>query len=457
MSKRAEVLEVEPLRNLGFWEIWAIGVGAVVGDGIFLLIGQGIATAGPGSLFSYLLAGVFLACLMIALGELAVGMPRAGAMSVWVQRFMGDWWGFLSGFAFALGWVIAGGSVGLAIGRITTWFFPQLDQQLWTIIFGVGWLTLFALFNIAGVGLSGKVQLWMTVALVALMTAFALFGARSVNPANFSPWFPTGFSGFLAAVPLGTYAYMGAVTLATAGSECRKPIDLPRGLVWSSITFLVLYTAAHLVALGIVPWTEVTMEQSPFTKAAGVAFGYAGAFVINLAAWLAAATCLHMGTLYSTSRVFWEQAHQGYLPAFFGYLHPRTRTPVWGIIFIWAVSVLLILLGVRNPDLIYVHLSLQLVLAWLVSWFLAVVGAMLFRSRFPQEIQKLPWRQPLYPLLPIVGIAGMAVVLWGTFVGAPQALLWGLAWIVGLWVYFRLYVRGRKSYRVTPPQGGAAA
>lgn len=457
MSKRAELLEVEPLRNLGFWEIWAIGVGAVVGDGIFLLIGQGIATAGPGSLFSYLLAGVFLACLMIALGELAVGMPRAGAMSVWVQRFMGDWWGFLSGFAFAIGWVIAGGSTGLAIGRITTWFFPQLDQQLWTIIFGVGWLTLFALLNIAGVGLSGKVQLWMTVALVALMAAFALFGARGVNPGNFSPWFPTGFSGFLAAVPLGTYAYMGAVTLATAGSECRKPTDLPRGLVWSSITFLVLYTAAHLVVMGIVPWSEVTMEESPFTKAAGVAFGYAGAFVINLAAWLAAATCLHMGTIYSTSRVFWEQAHQGYLPAFFGYLHPRTRTPVWGIIFIWAVSVLLILLGVRNPDLIYVHLSLQLVLAWLVSWFLAVVAAMLFRSRCPQEVQKLPWRQPLYPLLPIVGIVGMAVVLWGTFVGAPQALLWGLAWIVGLWVYFRLYVYPRKSRRASQSQGGVAA
>mgnify|MGYP000271244680 CR=1 FL=1 len=67
MSKRAELLEVEPLRNLGFWEIWAIGVGAVVGDGIFLLIGQGIATAGPASLFSYLLAGVFLACLMVAI------------------------------------------------------------------------------------------------------------------------------------------------------------------------------------------------------------------------------------------------------------------------------------------------------------------------------------------------------------------------------------------------------
>lgn len=445
MSKQVQLLEVEPLRNLGFWEIWAIGVGAVVGDGIFLLIGQGIATAGPGSLLSYLLAGIFLACLMVALGELAVGMPSAGAMSVWVERFMGKWWGFLSGFAFALGWVIAGGSTGLAIGRVTTWFFPQLDQQLWTVIFAIGWLTLFAILNIIGTGLSGKAQLWMTVVLVALMAAFSLLGARGVSSANFRPWFPNGLSGFMAAIPLGTYAYMGAVTLATAGSECRRPGDLPRGLVWSSITFLLLYTAAHAVALGIVPWQEVTMEESPFTKAAGVAFGYAGAFIINIAALLAAATCLHMGTLYSTSRVFWEQARQGYLPAFFGYLHPRTRTPVWGIVCIWAVSIVLILLGVRDPDLIYVHLSLQLVLAWLVSWLLAAVAAMLYRSRYPQEVAALPWRQPLYPLLPVVGIVGIGVVVWGTFVGAPMALVWGGAWMFALWVFFQLYAAPRHA------------
>ncbi len=439
MAKKVELLQVEPLKSLGFWEIWAIGVGAVVGDGIFLLIGQGIATAGPGSLFAYLLAGLFLAFLMIALGELAIGMPSGGAMSTWVERLMGKWWGFLSGFAFALGWVIAGGSTGLAIGRVTTWFFPQLDTDLWTVLFAILFITVFAILNILGTGLSGKAQLWMTVVLVALMAAFSIFGCRGVNLANFTPWFPTGFSGFLAAIPLGTYAYMGAVTLATAGSECRRPVDLPRGLVWSSITFLILYTAAHAVALGLVPWNEVTMEESPFTKAAGVAFGHAGAFVINIAAWLAAATCLHMGTLYSTSRVFWDQARHGYLPAFFGYLHPKTRTPVWGIVFIWAVSVVLILVGATNPDLMYVHLSLQLVLAWMISWGLAAVAAILYRLRHREEVARLAWKQPLFPLLPVLGLVGIGIVLWGTFAGFPVALVYGAIWVFLLWVFFRLY------------------
>src|SRR5262245_7397421 len=118
-----------PLRKLGFWSIWALGVGAVVGDGIFLMIGQGIAKAGPSAALAFLLAGVFQMFLMIALGELAVGMPTSGAMSDWAQRLLGDWWGFLAGFAFALGWAVAGGSVGIAIGQLTCWFFFPGDPE----------------------------------------------------------------------------------------------------------------------------------------------------------------------------------------------------------------------------------------------------------------------------------------------------------------------------------------
>ncbi|MCK9912080.1 amino acid permease, partial [Microbacteriaceae bacterium K1510] len=116
-------------------------MGAVIGDGVFLLMGQGIATAGPGAILAYLVAGLSQLFLMIALGELAVGMPNAGAMSQWVKRFMGSWWGFLAGFAFAAGWVIAGGSVGLALGKITMWFFPQLQGEYWAVIFAVLFIT----------------------------------------------------------------------------------------------------------------------------------------------------------------------------------------------------------------------------------------------------------------------------------------------------------------------------
>src|SRR5665647_3730588 len=90
-----KIKEVTLLRSMGFWQIWAIGVGAVVGDGIFLYMGSGVAAAGPSALLAFLIAGVLQMVIMVAMGELSVGMPQAGAMSVWVEKYMGKFWGCL--------------------------------------------------------------------------------------------------------------------------------------------------------------------------------------------------------------------------------------------------------------------------------------------------------------------------------------------------------------------------
>ncbi|PLS16092.1 amino acid permease [Bacillus sp. M6-12] len=438
MSKPIQ-LEIEPQRKLGYWSIWALGVGAVIGDGIFVLMGQGIATAGPGAILAYLVAGLSQLFLMVALGELAVGMPNAGAMSQWVDRFMGRWWGFLAGFTFAAGWVIAGGSVGLALGKLTMWFFPQLKGDVWPVFFAILFITIFAVLNILGTEIAAKTQLLLVIIMTLVMALFSIIGLKDIDFNNFTPFLPHGADGFWAAVPLGTYAYLGAVTLATAGGEVRNPKDLPKALIWSSITFLVLYSAAQIVLQGLIPWDKITMDGSPFTDAAGMVFGIAGAYIMNMTAWIAAATCILMGTLYAASRIFYAQAKNGFLPSFFGYIHPRTGTPVYGIAVVWALSIGLVILGSVNPDFLYVELSTQLVLAWLVSWTLALIAAVLYRKNAMQEIQQLPWRQPLYPLFPILGFAGIGIVFYGTFVGSPMTLVRGAIWMAVLYVLFRVF------------------
>ena len=95
-------------KRLGFWTLLAMGVGAVIGDGIFLLMGEAINVAGPGAIFSFLFAGFLQIAMMIALSELAVAVPSPGAMSLWVEKFIGKWWGFLAGISYALGYVITG-------------------------------------------------------------------------------------------------------------------------------------------------------------------------------------------------------------------------------------------------------------------------------------------------------------------------------------------------------------
>lgn len=439
-------LDLQPKRTLKFWHIWALGVGAVVGDGIFLLMGEGIATAGPSSIISYFIAGLSQLFLIIALTEMAVAMPNAGAMSVWVERVMGKSWGFLAGITFAIGWIIAGGSVGLALGKITMWYFPELTSSWWPAFFAILFVTIFALVNMAGVMFAAKLQLYMVMALVLVMVAFALIGLKDVDMANFTPLMPYGVDGFFGAIPLGTYAYLGALTLVTAGAEAINPErDLPRGLIWSSITFLLIYSFAHFVLQGLIPWQTVTIDSSPFTVAAGKVFGSAGAFVMNTAAWIAAATTILMGTLYAASRIFYQQAREGMLPKFLGVINTKTLAPVNAIFVIWVATVLLIIVGQFNPDFIYVELTNQLVIAWLFSWGLTLIAGVLYRLRYKDEINKLSWRQPLFPLFPILGFSGILAIMYGSFVNDLWTLVRGGVWLSILFVVF--YVFNKSAFR----------
>jgi len=437
-----QILEAQPLvRALGLREIWAIGVGAVVGDGIFMLMGDAAQMAGPMALISYFAAGLFLLCIMVSMGEMAVGMPDAGSLWVWTRRFMGDLAGFVSGVSYAAGWVIAGGSVGLAIGFVSHWFIPlsstpETSYVLWSLI----WVTVFAIVNYLGVIMASRTQLIMVLVLVGTMVVFALvglFGGR-FDPANYVPFNPGGWGMFFPTLAYGTYAYMGALTLTTAGSEAKNPSDLPRGLVYASITFLVVYTLAMAAMFGLASYEQMSVVESPFTTAAQVAFGPAAATILNMAAWLAAATCLIGGTMYAAPRLLYSMGRSHILPRVFSHVNQH-RVPGFATVLVWVISVVLVLVGSKNPDIVYVTLSLLLVFCWAVTWTLGMISSVLYRSRYPQEIRGLPWKQPLYPLFPIIGFIGVAIIMYGTFKGAEMAILYGVIFVAALAIYYYAY------------------
>jgi len=445
LQSEPQIREAEPLvRTLGLREIWAIGVGAVVGDGIFVLMGDAAQMAGPMALISYVVAGLVLLCIMVSMGEMAVGMPDAGAMWVWNRRFLGDLAGFISGVSYAAGWVIAGGSVGLAIGFVSHWFFPlstspETSYVLWSLI----WVTIFAILNYVGVIMATRTQLILVLILVGIMLIFGIVGFLSgrFDAANYVPFNPGGWGMFFPTLAYGTYAYMGALTLTTAGSEAKDRRDLPRGLVLASVTFLVIYTLAMAAMFGLASYEQMSVVESPFTTAAQVAFGPAAATVINIAAWLAAATCLIGGTMYSAPRLLYSMGRSHILPPVFSHVN-KYRVPGFSTILVWAISAVLILIGTQNPDIVYVTLSLLLVFCWVVTWLLGLISSILYRSRFPDEIKALPWKQPLYPLFPIIGFIGVGIITYGTFKGAELSILYGLLFLAALVIYY--YAYGKK-------------
>jgi amino acid transporter len=434
------IKEVSLVREMGFWQVWAVGVGAVVGDGVFLYMADGIQAAGPASIIGFFVAGVIQMLLMVAMGEISVGMPSAGAMSDWVQKYLGKFWGLMSGLTFSVGWVVLGGSISVALGRFSWYWFPQMDQAIGTILFAAIFFSIFIIMNIAGTAIAGKGQLVLVLILVGIMIVFGVGGViKGVHMDYFVPFSPFGSAGVGAVIPIATYAYMGACCLCTAGSECKDPRDLGKALVWSSITFIVIYTLALFVVLGIVQWETVSMDVSPFTQAAEIMFGPVGGTILNIAAWLAAATCLIMGTIYTPSRIFYAMAKEGYLPKLFAKLHPKTRTPILGIIVIWIVGIIgLVVAYYYSAEDFYVTLCNQAVIAWTISWMLAIISGIRFRMEMGVErIRKeVGWKQPFFPVIPIAALAGCVYVLYLSFYDVYQLygfLIWFVIYLLYYW------------------------
>lgn len=444
-----KIKEVTLLRSMGFWQIWAIGVGAVVGDGIFLYMGNGIAAAGPSALLAFLVAGVLQMVIMVAMGELSVGMPEAGAMSVWVEKYMGKFFGLLSGLTFSVGWVILGGSISIAVGRFMSYWIPIGDLDTSTVIWAAVWFSIFCLMNIAGAAIAGIAQLVLVIILVGIMTLFAVMGIiKGVDLSTLTPFFPNGVSGFSVCVPIATFAYMGAACICTAGSECKKPTDLGKALVWSSITFIVVYCLALFVVLGTIDWRNASLDVSIFTVAAQTIWGPIGATILNFAAWIAAATSLIMGTIYTPSRIFYAMAKEGYMPKIFAKVNEKTKTPISGIVIIWIIGLIGILaakfFGASN---IYVTLCNQAVIAWSISWGLAVIAGMYYRKDMGLERIKseVKWHQPMYPILPIIALGGIVYVLYLCFYDAAQFIGFAIWFALYLIYYFNIRYKIKKG------------
>ncbi|MBC7113299.1 MAG: amino acid permease [Candidatus Methanomethyliales bacterium] len=444
LSKTETFQQPSLAKKLGFWYLWAIAVGAVVGDGIFMLMGSAFNEAGPSSVLAFLIAGILQAFLMISFGELAVGMPSAGGPQLWGERLLGKEWGVISNLSFAIGWIIAGGSTGLAIGAYTQQLLG-LNGVEWQILFALLWNLLFALANIAGVIVSATVQFILTASLVAVMVIFGVAGVTLIDPNNFNPFMPNGLMGMVFAIPMGVYAYMGASTVVYAGEETKNAMNLPKVLVWSSVTFIAVYTLSQVVVVGSIPYSLVPeMVQnmiSPYTLAAEHLFGGVAATIMNLAAWLAAATCLIMGTMYAPPRSIYALAKSGYrIPRVLASVSKTTRVPVVGTLLTLAVSEVLVLVGWFDPNFVYVTLALQLVFAWCVSWLISLAAVFAYRKKYPDEVRRLKWHIPLYPVTPIIGIVGIIVVIVFTFMYSIIDLIAGIVWVSLLYIATKYYI-----------------
>ncbi|MFD7442119.1 amino acid permease [Streptomyces sp. NPDC059909] len=431
--------EAEPLSHgLKQRHLTMLGLGGVIGAGLFVGSGAGIAVAGPGIVVSYLLAGTLAMLVMRILGEMSAAMPASGAFSVHAERALGRWAGFSVGWLywFLLVVVLAVEATGAA--TIANGWVPGVPQWTWVLIFMVA----FTAANLAAVKNFGEFEFWFAALKVGAIVLFLLLGTLAIfgvlpdtdpvgltNLTGQGGFLPNGWEGVVSGVLAVVFAFGGleVVTIAAAESEdpARAVGRAVRSAVWRILFF---YVGSMLVIVTVLPWTAMKPGQSPYVAVLD-AIGVPGAGqIMNIVVFVALLSALN-ANLYGSSRMVFSLAERGEAPA--GLLAvSRGGVPRRAVFASVAFGFVSVLLNLKWPDSVFLYMLNAVGAVLLFVWALIAVSQLRLRRRIEREApEKLVLRMWGFPWLTWVALAGMAAVV-VLMLGDPDArpqVLWSAA------------------------------
>lgn len=449
-------------RALGALDLTLLGIGAIVGAGIFVMTGVGALRAGPALIASFVLAG--MACAMAALcyAEFAAMIPVAGSAYSYSYATMGELVGWIIGWdlvleyavgaaAVASGWsgyfrVILDG-LGLHLPDALTHApgsFPGgvIDLPAFVVV-----LLISAVLYV-GISESARLNSVIVAVKLAAVAVVIVVGAFFVRPANWEPFAPHGWFGISGGAAYIFFAYIGFDAVSTAAEEVVDPSrDLPIGILGSLLVCTVLYIAVAAVLTGMVSYR--TIDQSAPLASAFVSRGLnfvAG--IISMGA-VAGLTSVLLVLLLGQSRIFFAVSRDGLLPEAFSRVHPRFRTPYI------PTTITGILVGLTAALLPIQDIAELTNIGTLFAFILVCLGTWILRHIDP-EIPR-PFRTPLVPWVPLLGagfcfylITGLDPVTWLRF----------FVWLViGLIIYFtygRFHSRVARDARTEPVAASSA-
>ena len=256
-------------KELGLVDVFAVGSGAMISSGLFVLPALAFAKAGPAVILSYLLASVLIIPSVLSKAELATAMPRAGGTYFFVERSLGSMVGLFSGFAgwFSLALKSAFAVVGMAIlvqVVSQTAFATELAQWQIKLIAAVC-CAAFTVLNIVSVKHTSRFQVLLVAALLAILTLFTLFGAKSVEAANYAGFLEKGWTSVLATAGLVFISFGGLTKVASIAEEVRDPgRNLPSGMILAWFVVTVFYLAVIVITVGVVCPEDLAASHLPF-------------------------------------------------------------------------------------------------------------------------------------------------------------------------------------------------
>lgn len=396
---------------LGIPSLFAVAVGLVVASTTLVSLGQGMGLGGYGFITAMLIAFVLMVFQAFTFAELAITMPKAGSVSSYTQIALGHFPAIIS---VITGYIIvqllaAPAELSVAGIVVSTCFFPDVPP-MWIAI---GMLILFALFNLLNVDVFARVQITVTVIKIGTIFFIGIAGiAMTGKPQVAVTAAASSVTDVFALVSLAVWLFIGTEFMCPLIEEAKKPVrDIPIAMLAGLVCILLLNGAFGWAAALWVPGEKLAASPIPHVEVATAIFGKVGFYWVGLAAFAATAGTINT-LLAAVPRMLYGMAEAGQVPRFFGYLHPRFRTPWVGTILLALGMLVQILSGISTTQTIVVFIVAS-AFSWLLTYAIAHVDAIILRYKYPNLHR--PFKTPHFPVPQILGIIGIVFVLLNIF------------------------------------------
>ncbi|MFG2308625.1 amino acid permease [Streptomyces sp. NPDC048566] len=396
-----------------------IALGGVIGAGLFVGSGAGIAAAGPSIVIAYAASGLLVMLVMRMLGEMSAAHPSSGSFSAHAERAIGPWAGFTAGWAF---WVLlctAVGLEGIGAAHIVTGWLPGTPEWAWVALF----MVVFCSANLAAVKNFGEFEFWFAALKVGAIVLFLVLGVLAVagvlpgadapgtaNLTGRGGLLPNGGEGLVVGLLASVFAYGGLETVTIAAAESPDPVKGVASAVRTAMWRIGLfYVGSMAVIVTLVPWdSEAVVARGPYV-ATLEQLGIPGAGQLMNVVILVALLSAMNANIYGSSRIAYSLVRRGQGPKVLGRV--SAGVPRVAVLVSCVFGFACVVLSYWRPDDVFPWLLNMIGAVILVVWMFIAVSQLLLRRRLERARQTPVVRMWAFPVLTWVALAAMVAVL----------------------------------------------